>query len=197
MGENTNDLLSKFDSNSIGLNKPILASTFTGMSRAMIETSRRQPAPDSLAVKVLRAQRGFVQCQGANTTSTAFDPYAVAIISGQTIETVPGNRETVVDISERSEDNSDADLVLCLDRIEPGAIGPVCVMGVCWAESDGSAGEFASVAEGERVVTLSDSGVARVISGSGASFVLLRIGGGSGTAEEIPQLSIVWNEGPP
>ena len=178
---------------------PIKHQTMQEIIRGMKETAQRQPAPDSQAVKRSRAAKISVECLGANTTATAFAPGEIAIASGESFATGPGKRETVLDLAQRSASNSADDMVVCLDRIPAnGGIGRICTAGVVWADSDGTSGDFATVAAGARVVTLGDSGPARVLDGSGSGDVLLRIGGGAGGGSTtVVQWRAVHNEGSP
>lgn len=164
--------------------KPIRAASLNAMINDTRRLALRVKPPDSPAVKPLRSQEAGGIISALNTTSTAFAPYEVAIMADSTLQTEPGERSLVVNIEEKSSTNSASKMCFVRDRINPGEIGKVVAVGVTWAKADGATtGNFASVEDGSRELTLGDTGEAVVVSGGGNAFVMVSVGGsGSGSA---------------
>ena len=179
--------------------RPISASTISDLIRnAKEEPERRaQTPPDSTAVKPLLSQEASGVIQGHNTEATAFDPFEIAIMDGSTLQTEPGERSLVVDIAQKSGSNSAAKMCVVIDRINPGEIGRVVAVGATWGKADSAtAGNFATVADGARELTLGDSGEAVILAGSGNADVIVMLGGGgSGSTGSAIQWRAVHNEG--
>lgn len=176
--------------------KPVRAATLTGMINDTRRNALMVKPPSSRAVKPLRSQEAGGIISALNTTGTAFAPYEVAIMADSTLQTEPGERSLVVNIEEKSSTNSASKLCFVRDRINPGEIGKVVAVGVTWAKADGATtGNFASVEDGSRELTLGDTGEAVVVSGGGNAFVMVSVGGGggSGAGRATVNWQVIWN----
>ena len=142
--------------------------------------------PDILSGKGLSKGQTAFYAQAENISAQLLEPFSAVIIKGQSLTSNPqGQRDVVLQVDIPTVGDDLNRFAVVEDFIPAGKIGRVCILGVCWVETDLSEGEFASPAEGQTTFSLSDSGPAEVLSGSGDQYALLRFP--VGTSGEIIQ----------
>ena len=151
--------------------------------------------PDPLGGKGPSKGMPAILCLAENLGASQLEPFQVAIISGQSQPNNPQKQANIV-LQIAAPDAGDDLTHLCVvqDIIPSGRVGRVIIMGLCWVETDLTEGAFASPAEGQSTVTLSDSGPAEVLWGSGAQYALIRFpvggGGGAGNGDVV---GVIWS----
>lgn len=123
----------------------------------------------------------------ANVGSASLAPYAVGVIRDQALADPERQSEVVVQVAQAEEGDGTHRIAVCLDQIPVGQVGRVALVGVAWAATDGSTGNYGSVSAGQAVLTLGDStGPCEVLATSG-NYALIRFPtstGGDGDGDQ-------------
>ncbi len=142
-----------------------------------------------------KAGGNMVICSGYNNGPLTLYAHQACVIRGDaSVE----YRETILAIGVALASDTSPRVGICLDEIPPGGIGRVCVAGVCWAQTDGTSGLFASLKAEMKIISLAASGgFAEVLAQRPAEqMALLRFPiGGTGTAPATGGLVLHSHQG--